>query len=186
MQVVAEVSDGQEALKTALEVKPDVAILDICMPHLNGIETTASLIKRCPETRVIVLSMHSDTEYVHRALAAGVSAYILKGAAGEEVVKAISAVLKGEQYFSPGLTIPAADDGTLAIDKGPLASLSVRERQVLQLVVEGYSSAKIAALVHLSPKSIDTYRSRLMKKLGVSDVTALVKFAIQHGITSLQ
>jgi DNA-binding NarL/FixJ family response regulator len=186
VQVVAEAADGREALRMAEEYQPDVAILDVAMPGLNGIDAAAVLRERCPHTRVVILSMHSDAEHVHRAFAAGASGYLLKGSASEEVVEAARAVLRGRRYLSRELAHIDRARAERSDETGPLDSLSVRESQVLQLVVEGHSSAGIAALVNLSPKSVDTYRSRLMKKLAVSDVPALVKFAIQHGLTPAQ
>ena len=183
MTVVAEAGDGREALRLAEELAPDLAVMDVTMPGLNGIDATAVLRERCPGTRIVILSMHADSEHVHRAFAAGASAYLLKGSASEEIVEAARAVLAGGRYVGRDLALV---DRAKATDRGtpsPLDSLSVRERQVLQLVVEGHSSASIAALVNLSPKSVDTYRSRLMKKLGVADLPALVKFAVQHGLT---
>jgi DNA-binding NarL/FixJ family response regulator len=182
MEIVAEAAEGREALRLAQEHAPDVAIFDLAMPGLNGIEATGLLKARCPQTRVVILSMHPDSEHVHRALAAGASAYVLKGGATEEIVTAVRAVQAGRTYLSPALQAAAAS-GTPGAEKSPLESLSARERQVLQLVVEGHSSAAIAHIVHLSPKSIDTYRSRLMRKLGVADFASLVKFAVQHGLT---
>ena len=182
-EVVAEADEGRQALRLARKLKPDVAILDVTMPGLNGIDATEVLREECPETRVVILSMHSDSEHVHRAFAAGASAYLLKGSASEEVVEAVRATWAGRKYLSRELAPVVGADMPSARKAGPLDSLSARERQVLQLVVEGHSSARIAALVHLSPKSVDTYRSRLMRKLGVSDVTALVKFAVKHGLT---
>jgi DNA-binding NarL/FixJ family response regulator len=182
MTVVAEAGEGREALRLAEALEPDVAVLDVTMPGLNGIEATSELRERCPRTRVVILSMHSDAERVHRAFAAGASAYLLKGSASEEIVMAIRAVMTGGRYLSrelAGIDAAGATDGAVS----PLDRLSARERQVLQLVVEGHSSAEIAGIVHLSPKSVDTYRSRLMRKLGVSDLPGLVKFAIQHGLT---
>jgi DNA-binding NarL/FixJ family response regulator len=180
MQVVAEAGDGREALRLAQEHEPDVVIMDVAMAGLNGIDAAAELLECCPETRIVMLSMHSDSEHVHRAFAAGASGYLLKGSASEEIVAATRAVLSGRRYLSRELAhLERADTGSAS----PLDSLSARERQVLQLVVEGHSSAEIASIVNLSPKSVDTYRSRLMKKLGVSDIPALVKFAIQHGLT---
>jgi DNA-binding NarL/FixJ family response regulator len=181
MEIVAEAAEGREALRLAQEHAPDVAIFDLAMPGLNGIEATDLLKRRCPQTRVVILSMHPDSEHVHRALAAGASAYVLKGGATEEIVTAVRAVQAGRTYLSP--TLQAAASETRGSAKSPLESLSARERQVLQLVVEGHSSAAIANIVHLSPKSIDTYRSRLMRKLGVVDFASLVKFAVQHGLT---
>jgi DNA-binding NarL/FixJ family response regulator len=156
--------------------------MDVTMPELNGIEATRHLQRLQPSIRVVMLSMHSSSEHVHRAMSAGASGYLLKDAAGDELIVAVRTVHAGRRYLSralPPFGTAAHADSTAS----PLDSLSMRERQVLQLVVEGRSSAEIAAQVHLSPKSVDTYRSRLMKKLGVADITGLVKFAIQHGIT---
>lgn len=182
MEIVAEAAEGREALRLAQELAPDVAIFDIAMPGLNGIDATGILKLRCPQTRVIILSMHSDSEYVHRALAAGASGYVLKGGATDEIVTAVRTVQAGRQYLSQGLMATGLW-GAEAQARSPLDSLSARERQVLQLVAEGHSSSEIAKIVHLSPKSVDTYRSRLMKKLHVSDLAALIKFAVQHGLT---
>jgi len=182
MKVVAEAADGREAVRLAQEHVPDVAIFDLAMPGMNGIEATGILKLRCPRTRVVILSMHSDSEHVHRAMAAGASAYVLKGGATDEIVAAVRTVHAGRQYLGRGLEAATSTGGLLAA-RSPLDSLSARERQVLQLVAEGHSSAQIAALVHLSPKSIDTYRSRLMKKLGVADMAALIRFAVRHGLT---
>jgi len=183
ISVVAEVGNGRDAVRRAEELKPDVAIMDISMPELNGIEATRLLRDKCPGTRVVILSMHSSSEHVFRALEAGAMGYLLKESAGAEVNAAVRAVHGGRRYLSRAIAAlePAVRSG--AGRSSPLDSLSGRERQVLQLVVEGHSSAEIARRVHLSPKSVDTYRSRVMKKLGVGDVPALVKFAIQHGIT---
>ena len=183
MQVVGEAADGREALRIAEAHQPDVAILDVTMPGLNGIDAAAVLRDRSPHTRIVILSMHADAEHVHRAFAAGASGYLLKGSASEEIVTAARAVLGGGRYLSRELAHIDWTRGKRSDEPGPLESLSARERQVLQLVVEGHSSAEIAALVFLSPKSVDTYRSRLMKKLGVFDIPALVKFAVQHGLT---
>ena len=180
-EIVGEAGDGREAVRLASELRPDVMVMDVTMPGLNGIEAIGALVARQPDIRIVMLSMHSDSEHVHRALAAGASGYLLKGSASEEVVAAVRAVSVGRRYLSPELDLTEASRPSSKA--GPLASLSARERQVLQLVVEGHSSAEIAKLVHLSPGSVDTYRSRLMKKLGVADITALVKFAVQHGLT---
>ena len=179
IEVVAAVGDGREAVRAAQELNPDVVVMDLAMPELNGIEAARLLRDRCPATRVVILSMHSSSEHVHRALEAGAAGYLLKESAGREVEAAVRAVHAGKRYLSPALAAPAPG----AARKSPLERLTARERQVLQLVVEGHSSAQIAKLVYLSPKSVGTYRSRMMRKLGVHDVTALVKFAIQHGIT---
>jgi DNA-binding NarL/FixJ family response regulator len=183
IEVVGAVGDGREAVRLAVALKPHVVVMDVAMPELNGIEAVALLRERCPGARVVMLSMHADAEHVYRAFDAGAAGYLLKDSAGDEVVCAIRAVHLGKQYLSRALSGFERRPGARAAATSPLASLSARERQVLQLVVEGRSSAEIAAKLHLSPKSVDTYRSRLMKKLGVADFAALVKFAVQHGLT---
>jgi DNA-binding NarL/FixJ family response regulator len=185
IRVIAEVGNGGEAARRVQDLKPDVALMDLSMPELNGIEAARILHVKCPATRVVILSMHSSSEHVSRAFAAGAAGYLLKESAGAELVAAVRAVHVGRRYVSSAIAAQQAAVQTAVGRAGPLESLSGRERQVLQLVVEGHSSAEIARRVHLSPKSVDTYRSRLMKKLGVGDVPALVKFAIQHGITPL-
>lgn len=183
IRVIAEVGNGGDAVRRIQDLKPDVALMDLSMPEVNGIEATRMLQGKCPATRVVILSMHSSSEHVFRAFAAGAAGYLLKESAGAELVAAVRAVHGGQRYVSAAIAAQQASVQAAVGRAGPLESLSGRERQVLQLVVEGHSSAEIARRVHLSPKSVDTYRSRLMKKLGVGDVPALVKFAIQHGIT---
>ncbi|HXU41475.1 MAG TPA: response regulator transcription factor [Burkholderiales bacterium] len=181
ISVVGDVGNGREALRRTVELKPDVVVMDIAMPDLNGIEAAAMIHERCPDTRIVILSMHSSSEHLYRAFAAGASAYVLKSSAGAEVTRAVLAVHGGRRYVSPALREAYEAQGPARAS--PLGSLSARERQVLQLVVEGKSSAEIAALVHLSRKTVETYRSRIMKKLGVNDVPSLVKFALLQGIT---
>src|SRR5258706_7638535 len=179
ISVVGEVSNGREAVPRAGELMPDVVVMDIAMPELNGIEAAGLIRAKCPNAKIVMLSMHSSTEHIHRAFAAGAAGYVLKSSASREVIAAVQAVHAGQRYLSPALRQAVADAPPGVKRAGPLDSLSSRERQVLQLVVEGKSSAAIARTVHLSPKTVDTYRSRLMKKLGVSDVPALSKFALQ-------
>lgn len=176
-EIVGAAGDGREAIREVERLGPDVVIMDLSMPGMNGIEATGEIRARKPATQVVILSMHAGREHVHQALGAGATGYVLKESAGTEVVAAVRTVCAGRRYVSPAI----GEIGTAVA--GPLASLSARERQVLQLVVEGKSSAQIAEIVHLSPKSVETYRSRLMKKLGVADFAALVKFAVRHGIT---
>ncbi|PKM08913.1 MAG: DNA-binding response regulator [Gammaproteobacteria bacterium HGW-Gammaproteobacteria-4] len=184
IDVVAEAGNGHEAVQQALALRPDVVVLDIAMPGLNGIEAAAMIRSKCATIRLIMLSMHATSEHVYRAFAAGASGYLLKEAAAHEVVTAIRAVVGGRQYLSTGLGMAPADlQDTMARSLSPIERLSARERQVLQLVVEGHSSSAIAGIVHLSPKSVDTYRSRIMKKLAVEDLASLVRFAVQHGLT---
>jgi len=182
IDVIGTASNGREAVHLARELTPDVVVMDISMPDLNGIEAARQIRVRAPSVRVVMLSMHANREHVHQALAAGADGYVLKESAATEVAAAVRAVAAGRRYLSPAIEAAMLEAGGSAT-RGPLESLSTRERQVLQLVVEGGSSAEIARTVHLSPKTVETYRSRLMKKLGVHDVTALVKFAVQHGLT---
>jgi DNA-binding NarL/FixJ family response regulator len=185
MTVVETASSGRAAISKAKELQPDIIIMDIAMPELNGIDATRAISKAAPHTRVLILSMHYTTEHVHRALQAGARGYLLKESAGSEVVKAVRAVMNGALFFGKGVDKPEASARADApkVAKSPLETLSDREREVLQLVVEGKTSATIAQMLSLSPKSVETYRSRLMKKLGIADLPTLVKFALQHGIT---
>jgi DNA-binding NarL/FixJ family response regulator len=178
IRIVGEAGDGREAVRLAQALKPDLLVMDISMPGLNGVEALRLVREKCPQTKIIMLSMHSTAEHVYRALEAGASAYVLKESAAAQLLTAINTVYAGGRYLSPALgALPL--EGTAS----PLESLSTRERQVLQLVAEGRSSAEIGSLIHLSPKTVETYRSRLMKKLGLADVPALVKFAVLHGLT---
>ena len=184
ISVIGDVGNGRDAVHLAADLNPDVVIMDVSMPDLNGIEAARMMRVKCPAARIIMLSMHSTTEHVYRALEVGATGYVLKDSASNEVIAAVQTVHAGRRYFSLALRSYVPEPlGRETGELSPLDSLSSRERQVLQLVVEGKSSAEIAARIHLSPKTVDTYRSRLMKKLGVSDVPALVKFAVQHGLT---
>ena len=188
IKVVGEAANGREALKKVDELKPDIVIMDIVMAELNGIEATEQICKYHPHTRVIMLSMRSSTEPILRSLKAGASGYLLKEAAGRELVNAIYAVHEGKRYLSSKVSDQMVG-AYLNREEGltdPLSTLSQREREVLQLVVEGKTSAEIANMLFLSIKTVKTYRSRLMAKLGIKDIPSLIKFAIQHGITSIE
>jgi two-component system, NarL family, response regulator NreC len=187
MEVIACVQDGREAVRLALESPPDVVLIDQAMPLLNGTEATHLIRERCPGTHVIVLSAYSDRAHVIGALQAGASGYVVKKSAAKEVVDAIRVVHDGRRYLSrevADVVIGQIAQRTPA--DNPLELLSSRERQVLQLLAERHTVADIAATLSLSPKSVETYRSRMMEKLGIRDVAGLVRFAIQHGITSIE
>ena len=190
IRVIGDAANGRDAVRQMTQLYPDVVVMDIAMPELNGIEAARKISRACPSTRVIILSVHSTTEHIFRALQAGARGYLLKESAGIEVVNAVRAVHAGHRYLSQKISDRLVDDYVLqrqaAEAKGPLARLSPREREVLQLVVEGKSNAEIAGMLSLSPKTVETYRSRLMHKLGISDLPSLVKFAIQHGLTPLE
>ena len=186
--VVGVAAEGRAAVRLDRELSPDVAVLDIAMPEMNGVEAAREIARRCPRTRIIILSMHSTAEHVSRALSAGACGYVLKESAGSEVVRAVRAAAEGRRYVSAKVADTVFQDYAQMkrdVSKGsPIESLSFREREVLQLVVEGKSSKQIAEMIHLSPKTVESYRSRLMAKLGVKDVAGLVKFAIANGMTN--
>lgn len=190
IDVIGDAADGHDTVHQVEELKPDVVIMDINMPILNGIEASRQIRKISPSSQVIILSMYATKEHIFQALQAGVYGYLVKETAGIEVVDAVRAVNAGRRYLSEKISEKMIDDYLrLREDVGarsPLERLSPREREVLQLVVEGKTSAEIAEVLFLSPKTVDTYRSRLMQKLGISDLPALVKFAIQHGLTPLE
>jgi DNA-binding NarL/FixJ family response regulator len=187
MEVIACVQDSREAVRLALESRPDVVLMDQAMPLLNGAEATHLIRERCPEIHVIVLSMYSNRAHVIGALQAGASGYVVKKSAAKEVVDAIRAVHDGRRYLSKEIADVVIDQvADKAASRNPLELLSSRERQVLQMLAEGHDTAAIAAILSLSRKSVETYRSRMMEKLAIRDVPGLVRFAIQHGITSLE
>jgi DNA-binding NarL/FixJ family response regulator len=186
IQVVGDAANGRDAVRQAAQLCPDVILVDIAMPELNGIEATRQMRQLCPSARVIILSMHSTAEHIFQSLQAGACGYLLKESAGREVVAAVRAVCAGQRYLSQKISDQALDDYARGRAASPLDRLSPREREILQLVVEARSSAEIAATLSLSPKTVETYRSRLMDKLGVGDLPGLVKFAIQHGLTPLE
>ena len=186
IRVIGTAADGRETVREVAKLQPEVVIMDIAMPQMNGIEAAREIRERAPQAKVVILSMYSSTEHVFHALEAGARAYLLKESAANEIVAAVRAVHAGRRYLSPRIAETMAEVVSRSAAESPLSRLSPRERQVLQLVAEGRSSAQIAATLHLSPKSVDTYRSRVMQKLHLGDVASLVKFAIQHGITSLE
>ena len=186
IRVIGEASNGREVVSLAERLQPGVIVMDIAMPELNGIEATRQIRAVHPSTHIVILSMHSTSEHVFRAFQAGALGYLLKESAGAEVVDAVRAAHARRRYLSQKLVESGITD---ALDRrraeSPLDRLSAREREILQLIVEGKSSAEIAALLPLPPKTVETYRSRLMHKLGLGDLPSLVKFAIQHGLTPL-
>ncbi len=186
IKVVGTAVNGLEAVELATKLRPDVAVMDIAMPLLNGIEATQQICSLCPDTKVAILSIHFTSVHIQRALQAGAMGYLLKESAGEEVVEAIRTVYEGKRYLSKKIAESVLDDYVRRSGDDVLEGLSPRERQVLQLIAEGKTSADAAKLLYLSVKTVETYRSRLMQKLGLKDMASLVKFAIQHGIISLE
>ncbi len=186
MQVVGEADNGRLAVEQARALQPDVVLMDIAMPLLNGLEATRQIARDCPGVRVLILTMHQNEEYVQQVLAAGAAGYVLKHAAGHELVTAIRAVAAGGAFFSPMVARVLADAyvESLSADEAPTPAdeLTAREREVLQLVAEGYTNRQIAALLSISIKTVKTHRLHLMQKLALHDRGELIKYAIQKGI----
>jgi DNA-binding NarL/FixJ family response regulator len=179
--VVAEASDGQEALRSVEKTQPDVAILDISMPILNGVDAARELVKSSAKTRVILLTQHNEDQYVTEALRAGVRGYVLKSQAAEGLVHAIQEVCRGSVYLSPKIS-GAVIDAYLSKTYISPDPLSGRERQVLQLVGEGKSTKDIAVHLGISVKTSESHRARLMKKLDIHETASLVRYAIRRGL----
>ena len=190
IKVVGEAGDGRSAIKKVIKNMPDVVIMDIAMQGLNGIEATEQIVKACPAIKVIILSMHSSSQHIYRAFKAGAMGYILKESAGDDVIKAIQMVNNGRMFLCEQVSQLMVQDYVKTREikdlEDPLVRLSPREREILQLLVEGNTNAKIAEILYLSPKTIETYRSHLLKKLGITDLPGLVKFAIRQGLTSIE
>lgn len=184
INVVAEASDGLQTIQKARDFKPDVILMDISMPNMNGIEATNRIHEENPNIKIVILSMQSTVEDIFRALKAGAIGYLLKESAGSEVVEAVHAAFNGRRYLSRKVDDILIDSYIYERESlgaiSPLEKLSSREKEVLQLVAEGKSSKEIADLLFLSVKTIETYRSRLMQKLGIKDKSGLIKFALQH------
>jgi DNA-binding NarL/FixJ family response regulator len=182
-EVVDIASDGEVALQRAIDLEPDIVVMDMAMPRMNGIEATRAIHERAPGIRVVMLSMYSNPEYVFRALEAGASAYLAKDSASRELVEAIRTVRSGRRYFSAQIAESLA--GREAAPPDPLSMLSVREGQVLRLLADGKTTVDIAGVLDVSPKTVETYRARVYEKLDIHDLPSLVRFAIQRGLTSI-
>jgi DNA-binding NarL/FixJ family response regulator len=184
-QVVAEAGDGREAVRLAEEHKPDVAVLDVAMPLLNGIEATRQITRRVPQTKVLVLSMYPDEAYVTQMLKAGATGYLLKDSADVDLLEAVQAVSHGKSFFSPAVARLMSDDyarqrGDNAVDR--YESLSEREREIFQLVAEGKTNKEIAALLFISPSTVETHRARIMEKLDLHSAAEIVLYAVRRGV----
>ena len=183
-QVVAEAGDGHEAVRLAELHKPDVAVLDVAMPLLNGIEATRRIAKRVPHTRILVLSMYSDEAYVTQMMKAGATGYLLKDSAGVDLLEAVQAVAQGKSYFSPAVARLMLDDyarqrGT---DDDRYESLSDREREIFQLIAEGKVNKEIATLLFISLSTVETHRARVMEKLDLHSAAEIVLYAVRRGV----
>jgi two-component system, NarL family, response regulator NreC len=185
-EVVAEAGDGREAVRLAEQSKPDVCVLDIAMPLLNGIEATRQIARRVPTTRILVLSMYSDEAYVAQILQAGAAGYILKDSADVDLIQAVSEVARGKSFFSPPIARVMLDDYVRQLaDKGigdRFDSLSDREREVFQLIAEGKVNKEIAALLSISLSTVETHRARIMEKLDLHSAAEIVLYAVRRGV----
>ncbi len=188
MEVVGEAEDGDEALRLIGELHPDVALVDISMPNLNGLEVATRATANHPRIRVVMLSMHAFEEYVHRALVAGAAGYLLKNADKGELEQAIRCVARGQNWLSPSIS-KSVVDALVRGDKpagGPFEILSPRQREILQLIAEGRSTKEIAQHLDLSVKTVETHRTELMERLGIHGVAGLVRYAIRTGIVQVE
>jgi DNA-binding NarL/FixJ family response regulator len=185
IEVIGEAGNGRDALALLKTKAADVAILDISMPGMNGLEAAVRMADEFPTTKVVILTMHSNEEYVLRALRAGVAGFLLKDAGTAELEGALRAVVRGETYLSPGVSKKVVE-GYLGRSGGvhPLDSLTPRQREVLQLIAEGYSTKQIAGLLGVGVKTIETHRTQLMDRLGIHEIAGLVRYAVRVGLVS--
>jgi DNA-binding NarL/FixJ family response regulator len=186
VEVVAEAPDGREALRLAKLHQPDVVFMDIAMSGMNGLEATNRIVKEVPRSRVVILSMHTNEEYVLQALRLGAVGYLLKDAETAELGVALHAVLRGETYLSPAVSRQVVDEYVhrVGADATPLLQLTPRQREILQLIAEGNSTKEIAQALELSVKTVETHRTLLMQRLDIHDVAGLVRYAIRIGLVS--
>jgi len=184
--VVGEAADGRDVVRRVLEDRPDVVIMDVAMPLLNGIEATRQILRKQPSTRVLVLSMHADEAYIIQALEAGARGYLLKDSADEELVRAVTAVAGGKSFFSPNVASIMLDDYVRHLAEKGIAdrysSLSEREREVFQLVAEGHSNKEVANLLCISPATVETHRAHILQKLDLHSTAELVLYAVRRGV----
>jgi two-component system, NarL family, response regulator NreC len=181
MEIVGEAGNGREAVQIAEELRPDVVVMDVAMPELNGIEATRRLLVSLPHTRVIALSMHRDSVYVRETLRAGARGYLLKDSPAGDLVTAVRSVASGESYLSPAVSNAVLDDYRRHVTN-PIDLLTTREREVLQMLAEGKTNKEIAVVLNLSVYTVDAHRGRIMEKLNVHSINELVRFAVRNGL----
>ena len=191
VEVVAEADDGREALKLIASLQPDIVLMDIAMPNLNGLEAATRVTKEFPNVRVIILSMHANEEYVLQSLRAGAAGYLLKGARAAELELAVASVARGETYLSPAASKhvivdyvqrSAGDTLSSQDERSPVERLTPRQREILQLIAEGHSTKEIAHTLNISVKTAETHRTQIMERLGIHDIAGLVRYAIRAGL----
>jgi two-component system response regulator NreC len=185
IEVVGEAEDGREAVEKAGQLLPDVVLMDIAMPGLNGLEATGQVKERFPEVKVVILTMHANEEYIFQILRAGASGYVVKQAAPTELISAIRAAYRGESFLSPSISkrvIKEYIQQAEAIEEDSYDQLTNREREVLQLIAEGHSNREMAELLHISIKTVETHRANLMDKLDIHSTAELARYAIRKGV----
>jgi DNA-binding NarL/FixJ family response regulator len=188
MEVIAEAPDGRTAVNLARKLNPDVIIMDIAMPDLNGIDATRQILSDSPDIKIVVLSMHSDRRFVAEMLKAGASGYLLKNSAFQQLTNAIQSVIEGRNYLCPEIGEVVIDDYVKKLSNNGMVQnspLTAREREVLQLIAEGKSTKQVASQLNVSIKTADSHRQQLMRKLNIRSVAELTKYAIREGITPL-
>jgi len=181
MEIVGEAGNGREALELAAKLKPDVVVMDVAMPELNGIEATRRMAENAPHARVLALSMHKDSVYVREILRAGARGYLLKDSVAADLVSAVRAIAAGEGYLSPAVSDAVLDDYRRHVTN-PIDLLTSREREVLQMLAEGKTNKEIAGILNLSVYTVDAHRGRIMEKLNVHSINELVRFAVRNGL----
>jgi DNA-binding NarL/FixJ family response regulator len=181
MEIVGEAGNGREAIQIAEELRPDIVVMDVAMPELNGIEATRRLVAALPHTRVVALSMHKDSVYVRETLRAGARGYLLKDSPAGDLITAVRSVASGESYLSPGVSNAVLDDYRRHVTN-PIDLLTTREREVLQMLAEGKTNKEIAVVLNLSVYTVDAHRGRIMEKLNVHSINELVRFAVRNGL----
>jgi DNA-binding NarL/FixJ family response regulator len=179
IEVIAEAEDGVEALEKVVAEKPDVAILDVAMPRMTGLQATHEIKKQAPDTQVLILSMHDDERYLYEALRAGASGYVLKRAAGEDLLDAVRAASRGEPFLTPEAQQTLIRD---FLARGEQPELTPREQEIVKLIAEAHTNKEIAGILHLSEKTVESHRANVLQKLGMRDRVELVRYAIRHGL----
>jgi two-component system response regulator NreC len=185
MEIIGEAADGNEAVEQALKLKPEVIIMDLAIPGLDGLEATRRILKKMPQTKILVLTQHDNKEYIVAAIKAGVAGYVPKRALGKELVSAIYAICKGDSFLYPSVAAALIESYRRQIDEEPYDRLTSREREILKLIAEGNSSREIAERLYISLKTVMGHRTKVMGKLGIHNRTELIKYALRKGLVSM-